>query len=179
MDKLQKMYDQKAADAKQKKSDDDKSAADKKQAEDDSKKQADATAKKAEEDKKAAEEKLSKAIDLRKNGDLSYTKGDYVSAKMYYELAKEAFQEIKANSLADQLEEKIALMDNKITQVADKKSEADKYMDEANKRYSSGDTSSAKVLYLLAKDIYSNLGYTDEVSKIDEKLKAIEQNTVK
>ena len=51
--------------------------------------------KKADEDKKAADEKLSKAIDLRKNGDLSYTKGDYVSAKMYYELAKEAFEDDK------------------------------------------------------------------------------------
>ena len=84
---------------------------------------------------------------------------------MYYALAKEAFEEINSHSLADELEEKIALMDKKITEVADKKGEADKYMDEANKRYSSGDTNSAKVLYLLAKDIYSNLGYTDDVVK--------------
>jgi hypothetical protein len=63
--------------------------------------------------------------------------------------------------------------------MADKKGEADKYMAEANKRYTSGDTSSAKVLYLLAKDIYTNLGYTDEASKVDEKLKAIEQPVAK
>ncbi|BCZ45175.1 hypothetical protein psyc5s11_12420 [Clostridium gelidum] len=179
MDKLQKIYDQKAADGKDKKAVEDKASADKKESDADQKKTTEEAAKKAEEEKKAAEEKLNKAIDLRKNGDLNYTKGDYVSAKMYYALAKEAFEEINSHSLADELVEKIALMDTKITEVADKKGEADKYVEEANKRYISGDTNSAKVLYLLAKDIYSNLGYTDDVSKVDEKLKAIEQSTSK
>jgi len=174
MDKIQKIYDQKAADAKQKKDDENKASEEKKKSDEDSKKKEEEDKKKAEEDKKAAEEKLNKAIDLRKNGDLSYTKGDYVSAKMYYALAKEAFEEINSHSLADELIEKIALMDKKINEVSDKKSEADKYMGEANKRYASGDNSSAKVLYLLAKDIYSSLGYNDEVSKITEKLSAIE-----
>jgi len=179
MDKLQKLYDQKSADSKGKKEAEDKASADKKESDADQKKAAEEAAKKAEEEKKAAEEKLNKAIDLRKNGDLNYTQGDYVSAKMYYTLAKEAFEEINSHSLADELEEKIALMDTKITEVADKKGEADKYMEEANKRYISGDTNSAKILYMLSKDIYSKLGYTNEVSKVDEKLKAIEQSTSK
>jgi len=179
MDKIQKIYDQKAADAKQKKDDEDKAAKDKKQEDDDSKKKEDDAAKKAEEEKKAAEEKQNKAIDLRKNGDLKYTQGDYVSAKMYYALAKEAFEEINSHSLADELEEKIALMDKKISQVADKKGEADKYVEEASKRYSSGDITSAKVLYLLAKDIYSSLSDTDNVTKVSEKLTAIEQELAK
>ena len=90
MDKLQKIYDQKAADAEKEKADKDKAAADKKQAEDtankakeDSKKQEEENAKNAKEEKKAAEELQNKAIDLRKNGDLKYVAGDYVSAKMY------------------------------------------------------------------------------------------------
>ncbi|OOM75203.1 hypothetical protein CLPUN_34440 [Clostridium puniceum] len=179
MDKIQKIYDQKAADTKQKKDDEDKAAADKKQADDDTKKKEDDAAKKAEEDKKAAEEKQNKAIDLRKNGDLKYTQGDYVSAKMYYALAKEGFEEINCHSLADELEEKIALMDKKINEVADKKGEADKYVQEADKRYSAGDIASAKVLYLLAKDVYSSLGDTDNVSKVTEKITAIDQALAK
>lgn len=179
MDKIQKIYDQKAADAKQKKDDEDKAAKDKKQEEDDSKKKEEDTAKKAEEDKKAAEEKQNKAIDLRKNGDLKYTQGDYVSAKMYYALAKEGFEEINSHSLADELEEKIALMDKKINEVADKKGEADKYVQEADKRYSAGDIVSAKVLYLLAKDVYISLGDTDNVSKVTEKITAIDQTSAK
>lgn len=175
MDKIQKIYDQKAADAKQQKADEDKAAADKKQAEEDSKKQKDEADKKAADDKKAAEESLNKAIDLRKNGDLKYTAGDYVSAKMYYELAKEKFEEINQHSLADELIDKIALMDTKISETSDKKSEADKYKAEADKKYSAGDNTSAKVLYLLAKDAYTSLGDTDNVTKVTEKITAIDK----
>lgn len=175
MDKLQKIYDQRAKDAADKKADEDKAASDEKQAEDDAKKQAEDDAKKLKEEKKSASELENKAIDLRKNGDIQYVSGDYVSAKMYYALAKEAFEEIKSNSLADQLEEKIALMDKKISDFADKKAEADKYLEEANTRYLSGDYNSSKVLYLLAKDIYNKLALTDEVSKIYEKLAILDQ----
>lgn len=175
MDKIQKIYDQKAADAKQKKADDDKAAADKKQADDDSKKAADDAAKKAADDKKAAEDKESKAIDLRKNGDLKYTAGDYVSAKMYYELAKQAFEDANDTSLADELVDKIALMDKKISETSDKKSEADKYAQAADAKYAAGDNSSAKVLYLLAKDAYNSLGDADNVAKVTEKITAIDK----
>lgn len=175
MDKIQKIYDQKAADAKQKKADDDKAAADKKQADDDSKKAADDAAKKAADDKKAAEDKESKAIDLRKNGDLKYTAGDYVSAKMYYELAKQAFEDANDSSLADELVDKISLMDKKISETSDKKSEADKYAQAADAKYAAGDNSSAKVLYLLAKDAYNSLGDADNVAKVTEKIAAIDK----
>lgn len=175
MDKIQKIYDQKAADAKQKKADDDKAAADKKQADDDSKKAADDAAKKAADDKKAAEDKENKAIDLRKNGDLKYTAGDYVSAKMYYELAKQAFEDASDTSLADELVDKIALMDKKISETSDKKSEADKYAQAADAKYAAGDNSSAKVLYLLAKDAYNSLGDADNVAKVTEKITAIDK----
>lgn len=180
MDKLQKIYDDRAKAADDAKAAADKEAADQKaaddeakKAEEDARKQEEEDAKKAEEDKKAAEELQSKAIDLRKNGDLNYISGDYVSAKMYYALAKEAFEEIGSTSLADELEEKVQLMDRKIEDVADEKEEADKYLEEANTKYLSGDYNSAKVLYLLSKDIYDKLGLSDDSAKIDEKLKAI------
>lgn len=180
MEKLEKIYSKNADDAKAQKADEDKAADEQKQAEDEQKK-ADEDAKKKEEenakqeaeDKKAAQEAQNKAIDLRKNGDMSYVSGDYVSAKMYYALAKEAFEEIGSNSLANELEEKINLMDRKITDTADQKEEADRYLEEANKKYLAGDYNSAKVLYLLSKDIYVKLGFTDDSAKIDEKLKAI------
>ncbi|NOW06169.1 PP2C family protein-serine/threonine phosphatase [Clostridium beijerinckii] len=179
MDKIQKIYDQKSADAKQKKADDDKAAADKKQAEDDSKKAADDAAKKAEDDKKAAEDKESKAIDLRKNGDLKYTAGDYVSAKMYYELAKKSFEDASDTSLADELVDKIALMDKKISETSDKKSEADKYAQAADAKYAAGDSASAKVLYILAKDAYNSLGDADNLAKVTEKITAIDKASAK
>lgn len=173
MEKLEKIYSKNADDAKAQKADEDKAAEEQKQADEDAKKKEEENAKQEAEDKKAAQEAQNKAIDLRKNGDMSYVSGDYVSAKMYYALAKEAFEEIGSNSLANELEEKINLMDRKITDTADQKEEADRYLEEANKKYLAGDYNSAKVLYLLSKDIYVKLGFTDDSAKIDEKLKAI------
>lgn len=182
MDKLQQIYDDRAKAAEDAKAAADKEEADKKaaddeakKAEEEAKKQEDEAAKKAEEDKKAAKEAQSKAIDLRKNGDLNYISGDYVNAKMYYALAKEAFEEIGSNSLANELQEKINLMDIKITDSADVKAGADKYLEAANTKYLSQDYESAKILYLLAKDDYERLGLSEDCAKIDEKLKVLEQ----
>ncbi len=198
MDKIQKIYDQKAADAKQQKEDQDKADADKKQEEADKKKD-EAEQKKAEEDnqkkeeeakqkaedddqkkqdkaekeKAAAEDKINKAIDMRKNGDLKYIDGDYASAKMYYTLAKEEFAEANSNSSSNQLDEKISLMDKKITETSDKKAEADKFVEEANNRYVLGETKNAKVLYNISKEIYDKIGDTDDSEKVNEKLAAI------
>lgn len=192
MDKLQKIYDDRAKANDDKKAEDEKKAADEKQAKEDekkakedaekkqeeAKKKQEEDKKKAEEEQKSADELLSKGIDLRKNGDLKYVDGDYVSAKMYYALAKESFEEANSTSYSDELDGKIALMDNKINTSADQKEEADKYTSEGNTKYLNSDYNSAKVLYLLAKDIYNELGLTDQTASIDEKLNAINQATV-
>jgi serine/threonine protein phosphatase PrpC len=198
MEKIQRIYDQKAADAKQKKADQDKADSDKKQeeadlkkanedqkkadeevkkkAEEDAKQQEEANKKKKEEEEKeraSAQDKLNKAIDLRKNGDQNYTQGDYANAKMYYTLAKELFEDVNSHSLSDPLDEQIALMDKKITETSDKKAAADKYMAEADNRYSLGEDRNARLLYNMAKQLYDELGDKDSSKKIDEKLNAM------
>ncbi|OAV40932.1 PP2C family protein-serine/threonine phosphatase [Clostridium saccharobutylicum] len=175
MDKIQKIYDQKAADAKQQKDDADKAAADKKQSDEDEKKKQEDAAKKAEDSKKASDESVNKAIDLRKNGDLKYCR-PLIHSRFYMILiAKEKFEEANNNSLADELVDKIAIMDKKIGETSDKKTEADRYKEGADSKYASGDNTSAKVLYLLAKDAYSSLGDNDGLSQVTEKLNAIDQ----
>lgn len=157
MDKLKDLYTEKAAeDDKKKKEDDDKK-------------------KQEEEKKKSDEEGQKKAIDLRKNGDLSYMSGDYISAKMYYTMARQSFEELNLHSLANDLEAKIQLMDRKINEVASKRSEAEKYEKEADNKYAAGDPNSAKILYLLAKEIYEKEGLLDESKKIEEKLAVVEK----
>lgn len=132
--------------------------------------------KKAKEEEKAkADEGLSKAIDSRKNGDDKYVAGDYVSARMYYTLAQQGFKEAKEMGFVEEMQEKIVLMDKKITETADLKAEADRYLEEANTRLASGDKESAKVLYMLAKEKYTNLGLTKEASEVDKKMSALGQ----
>lgn len=98
---------------------------------------------------------------------------------MYYELAKKSFEDASDTSSADELVDKIALMDKKISETSDKKSEADKYAQAADAKYAAGDSASAKVLYLLAKDAYNSLGDADNVAKVTEKITAIDKASTK
>ena len=155
LDKLKDIYDKKAQD---------KAANDAAQA------QAQAAADQA---KKDSEDKLSKAIDNRKTGDDKYVSADYVSARMYYTLALQGFQEAGVSSMVEEMQEKIVLMDKKINETADAKAEADRYLEEANTRLASGDKDSAKVLYTLAKEKYTALGLSNDASSIDSKISAL------
>lgn len=171
IDKLKEIYEKQGKEAEAQKQDEEKAKAEEEKAKEDQSK----AKEKEEQAKKEAQDEESKAIDLRKNGDIQYIAGDYVGAKMYYALAKEAFEKINSTSLASELEEKIVLMDKKIEAQSQTKAEGDIYMNEANERYVKEDLSSAKVLYTLAKDAYNQAGLTEEIKSIDEKLKIIDK----
>ena len=69
----------------------------------------------------------------------------------------------------------MALIDKRIEGQADLKNEADEYLKEANARIVKDDKESAKILYLLSKDIYTQLGLDEEVKLIDEMLQGIDK----
>ena len=94
---------------------------------------------------------------------------------MYYALAKESFKKNEYYSLENELDEKMAHIDKRIEGQADLKNEADEYLKEANARIVKDDKESAKVLYLLSKDIYTQLGLDEEVKLIDEMLQGIDK----
>ncbi|AOR23473.1 PP2C family protein-serine/threonine phosphatase [Clostridium taeniosporum] len=171
IDKLKEIYEQQGKEAEAKKQEEEKAKAEEEKAKEEEEKNKE----KEEEAKKEEDELQGKAIDLRKNGDTQYIEGDYVGAKMYYTLAKEAFEKINSNSLANALEKKIVLMDKKIEEQSQTKAEGDIYLNEANERYTKGDITSAKVLYTLARDAYSQVGLTEEIKSIDEKLKVLDK----
>lgn len=169
MDKLQDIYSKKSEN-------NEKQAADEKaQKEEEEKQKQDEEKQKENEqkEKEKADDKLQKAAEHRKNGDAKYVAGDYISARMYYTLAQQAYKDSGDNSTIEELQQKIVLMDKKIDETADKKSEADRYVEEANTRLAGGDPSSAKALYIVAKDIYNELGYTDEAADLDSKISSL------
>ena len=94
---------------------------------------------------------------------------------MYYALAKESFKKNEYYSLANELDQKMAVIDKRIEGQADLKNEADEYLKEANARIVKDDKESAKVLYILSKDIYTQLGLDEEVKLIDEMLQGIDK----
>ena len=164
IDKLKEIYDTQGEEAAAKKEEEKEAKEDEEKAKDEEK-----------ELQKEQEDALNEAIDLRKKGDESYISGDYVNAKMYYALAKESFKKNEYYSLANELDEKMALIDKRIEGQADLKNEADEYLKEANARIVKDDKESAKILYLLSKDIYTQLGLDEEVKLIDEMLQGIDK----
>ncbi|WP_129599943.1 PP2C family protein-serine/threonine phosphatase [Anaerophilus nitritogenes] len=131
----------------------------------------------AQEQEKEEKEKLStqmNALEISKKGDVSYSIGSYHDAKMYYIMAQEMYKQIEMYSFADQLEKKIQLTQEKIQQATVKKAKADMYVEDANSKFDNGNLNKAKILYLLAKDIYEEAQLEDQVKKIDEKIKAID-----
>lgn len=162
MDKLQQISEQKAKNTQ--KDEDDKKAA---------KEQEEKDAEKKEKEEQKADDLLQKAAEFRKQGDTSYVAGDYISARMYYTLAIQAYRDSGDYSILEELQKKIVLMDEKIDETADKKSEADKYVEEASTRLASGDVNSAKVLYSVAKDLYDSLGFTDESKNMSDKISTL------
>ena len=164
IDKLKEIYDTQGEEAAAKKEEEKQAKEDEEKAKDEEK-----------ELQKEQEDALNEAIDLRKKGDENYISGDYVNAKMYYALAKESFKKNEYYSLANELDQKMALIDKRIEGQADLKNEADEYLKEANARIVKDDKESAKILYLLSKDIYTQLGLDEEVKLIDEMLQGIDK----
>lgn len=137
--------------------------------------------KKEEEDKKKENlAKEDKAVEHIKKGDISYSTGDYISAKMYYIMAKQVYKEAGSNEvIAKDLEAKIQLMDKKISESSSKRAKADRYEKDGDEKYIKEEYSAAKVLYQLAKDIYESEGMTEEGRKVQEKLQAAERAMAK
>lgn len=148
-------------------------------------KEAVAMAKEAEEEMKqeiqaeeqAAKEKLEdqlSGMEISKTGDISYSLGKYHDAKMYYTMAKELYQKSQALSLANQIEEKIQLTEKKIQEEADSKAKAARYEKDGNDQFEADNLNNAKMLYLLARDMYEEIEHYKDVERIDEKIKVIE-----
>lgn len=157
MDKLAKLSEKKAADQKQAKDDEDKK-------------------KKEKEDKeKEKVEVEAKAMENLKKADMSYVSGDYTSAKMYYIMAKQLYEQINSEAVVADLQEKITIMDRKINEVSSSNAQAEKYSRDGDDKYIKGDYGAAKVLYNLASDLYEKEGNSEGVKKIKEKLDLVEK----
>ncbi|WP_291569004.1 MULTISPECIES: PP2C family protein-serine/threonine phosphatase [unclassified Clostridium] len=165
MEKLDKIYEEKAEKQKENKEAEEK----KKKEEEDKKKEKD-------EKEKEKLEIEDKAVNHIKQGDTSYSAGDYVGAKMYYIMAKQLYDQIGSNIFSTELNSKIKLMDKKIDESSSRKSKADRYQRDGDEKNIKGNFKEAKVLYTLAKELYEKEGLKEEVKKIDEKLEMINKD---
>lgn len=137
--------------------------------------------KQEEEEQAKKEEKENKretqltAIEIEKQGDVGYSIGNYQDAKMYYIMAKQMYNEVEMYEWVSQVEQKIQLTNQQIANSAKEKAKADLYVQEADEKYKDKKLNEAKMLYLLAQDIYEKNQLLGEIKKIDNKIAVIDK----
>jgi hypothetical protein len=121
--------------------------------------------------------RILKAKDYEGEGSESYKSGSYNEAKQKYNLAAEIYRNHNAQANLKEINTKLAETTEKITnndqsnKISDMKAEANEYLQ-------MGDYKSAINKYIEAKVICSNLGLTEEVERINNKIKQINNNSV-
>ena len=157
---------------KEAKAEEDKKAAEEKKAE----KEAAADAEKKAQEEAAAkihETKMS-ALEIEKQGNASYKEGNLEDAAMYYLMAQDMYNEVGVTTKVDDLYERIRLIDKKLAKEEGVRNKLKVYEETADEDLANRFYEEARMLYILAKDIYLELGDEEGAKAIDEKIVQID-----
>ena len=110
------------------------------------------------------------AADLAIQGDTALKDGDYTAAQAYYTAAKEKYEELGNNTLAESVARKLEAVEKKQAENDDKQLKADEYMAEGDRLAEESSYWKAKQQYLLARQIYNDLKHEDRLTEVQEKI---------
>lgn len=100
---------------------------------------------------------LQAAADMEAAGDAAFQKNDLTSAKLYYQIALDRFQTLSDSASVTRINAKLqSLADAQAKNDAQEKAAA-QYVSDGDKLYDAGSYVDAKVKYILARNIYSQL----------------------
>ena len=123
---------------------------------------------KDEEDKEIKEkaEKEITALEIVKQGDISFINGDFEGARLYYLSAIEKYTELDDLGKIEPLQEKLKSIDEKIAENEQKMQQAKSYEMKALELEAEKNFLEAKKQYLFAKKVYAELKKDDKVAEI-------------
>lgn len=130
-----------------------------------------------EEAEKEAEEKADEevaAAEMIAKGDQACMDGDYVSARVYYTMAIEKYEELEQPDNQKMAQGKLEAVNQKIQELQQDQSAAASYESQGAALKESGDYWGAKSQYLQARDIHQKLGNTSDVERISEIISQID-----
>ena len=114
------------------------------------------------------------AADLVKQGDSSYSEGDYDGAMVFYLIALEKYTKLEETAQIASLNQKIIALNEKQEEVNGRVNEA-KQLEEQARIYESGkDYEQAKIQYQYAKAIYEELGKSNKVNEMQGRIDLID-----
>lgn len=129
------------------------------------------------EQEEAAKQKLAiqeSAVEAYKNGNSSYEIGSYEDAKMYYTMAKLSYEDLNMVEIVAQIDEKLINVEKKIKEKNSKKSKAAQFEKSGDEEFNRSNLKRAKMLYILARDLFKEINLKEEVDRIEEKIKSLE-----
>lgn len=123
---------------------------------------------KDEEDKEIKEkaEKEITALEIVKQGNVSFTNGDFEGARLYYLSAIEKYTELDDLAKIEPLQEKLKSIDEKIAENEQKMQQAKSYEIKALELEAEKNFLEAKKQYLFAKKVYAELKKDDKVAEM-------------
>lgn len=107
------------------------------------------------------------AVQFTTEGDQAFAKGDYNSAKAYYHMALEKYQELEDEVHIEWILEKIEATSKKGEELEEKIQQAVGYQTVGKEQEMAGNRLEAKKQYLFAKNLYRELGMDTKVLEID------------
>lgn len=107
------------------------------------------------------------AAQLTAEGDKAFSEGDYESAKVYYMMAMEKYQELGDGAHGEMLQLKIDSCTQKAADNKEREEQAQNYVNAGKEQAAAGSRMEAKKQYLLAKNIYRELRQDAKVEELD------------
>ena len=119
-------------------------------------------------------EKETSAANFLVQGDKAFTSEDYAAAQVFYNSAKQKYEELEDAENAELVEQKIANAKKKQEETEKKRADAENYVSLAEQGKVNGDVVTAKKYYLLAKDIYARLKEDDKVKQMETQIEILD-----
>lgn len=114
------------------------------------------------------------AASVAAEGDAAFAEGDYERARTFYTTALQQYTELEDQAQIDALTTKLASIAAIQADQAALAAEAQSYASQAEAQYSEGNFVQAKKYYLLARDVYAQLGDDAKLSEVTRRLEVIE-----
>lgn len=107
------------------------------------------------------------AAQLAVEGDKAFAEGDYDSASAFYAMAIEKYQELGDDVHVVLIQTKLDSCRLKAEEIKEKEQQAQDYVNDGKQQADDGNYAEAKKQYLLAKNIYKELGVDDKAEELD------------
>ncbi len=107
------------------------------------------------------------AAQLAVEGDKAFAEGDYDSASAFYAMAIEKYQELGDDVHVVLIQTKLDSCRLKAEEIKEKEQQAQDYVNDGKQQADDGNYVEAKKQYLLAKNIYKELGMDDKAEELD------------